>query len=702
MASGLSAFVPQNSNSENDGSNSNVSNNNRSNNNRSNNNRSNNNRTLRVPYKKRKQQLFANNDDLEQWSKYEGIDYSTREPLITQLFDTDQLPQELHTKYGVEQVTRSYIYIISKKVDGRTFFKIGMSNLGNTKQKVSTRLESAQTFLIPGFENAGFKLHYVFFYRREAQQSGTSYGELIERALHKYLKIKYEQAVIYMPSKHRSEWYLPEIDQYETFIDEVLKFISVQTPEPEEAYYFTTTKRGALKRQYSDQFMPKTTRSDIIEHRHDYVEQKKSQYAQVQKNKQHISLRRGNKKYFMEKLVVAAARGGRPPPLGRDLEIVDIYYHKTKTDELRKFGEYYAQIKNTRAGHENNLPTGIIVSFEETTTKKFFSHISHVLDYMKQAGTLEDYSMVNNYNYYYDLPIKKAKLYLKRGMNVNYQYTPSQCKWLLGRVVRDKEDNLFRAVEITETRGKKVDKIIYHELQKTNLKYKEPRVVKKADPNIAIQLAVDYHENRLHVGIKHKIDNSLDGRGDVGMGAPPPRSGGNSAYDVFDFVKFKPNYFRVNGQPDPKEYLGVILQKKWNYVKNNDTGEMEYEYQYEILFDNDELWQFSVGQVDDKKVAVKLSTVGQNSKRQIKTFLDGRRLKKNVIYRLYEKYGIQRPDLQQGSLMLPNAPVIVRPRRSTGRQNTRRQGTSPTQRRTRSKRPNSASVASRTRSARPL
>ena len=677
--------------------------------------------TNRISYKKRKKQLRANGDEVEQWSEYEGIDYSTREPLISQLFDTDQLPQELHTKYGVEQVTRSYIYIISKKVDGRTFFKIGMSNLGNTKQKVSTRLESAQTFLIPGFENAGFKLHYVFFYRREAQQSGTSYGELIERSLHKYLKIKYERAVVYMPTKHRSEWYLPDLDQYGSFIDEDLKFISVQTPEPEEAYHFSIARKGDVKRQYSDQFMPKPTRNDIIEHRHDYVEQKKNQYSQVQKKKEHLSLKHGNKKYFMDKLVVAAEKDGRSPPLGRNMKLVDIYYHKTKTDELRKYGEYYAQVKKTQTGQENNIPTGIIISFEETTTsasrgpgasessnvtKKFFSHISHVLDYMKQIKTLEDYSMVNNYHYYYDLPVKKAKLYLTRGMNASYQYMPSQCKWLLGRVVRDKDDNLFRAVEITETRTKKADKIIFHQLQKTNLEYKEPRVVKKAIPSIAIQLAVDYHENRVHVDIKHKIDNSLDVPGSAAT------SSSNSAYDVFDFVEFEANYFYKNKKRDPNKYLGVILQKKWNYVKNKDTEQMEYEYQYEILFDNNELWQFNVEHVDNCKVATKLSAVDESSKSQIKTFLDGIRLKKNVIYRLYEKYGIQRPDVQQGPLTLPPEPVISRAgrqgtgRQGTGRQGTARQGTArqgtKNQRKTRSKRPKSTSVAGRLRSSKAL
>ena len=183
----------------------------------------------KVSYKKRKEEKSEKEDA---WLVVDGIEYSTTEPLISQLFNTKQFPPKVHvgSDKSSYDVNRSYIYIISKKVDGRTFLKIGMSRLGNSRQKISTRLESAQTFLIPGLENNGFKLHYVFFYRREAASTGTSFAELIERSLHKFLKDKYERAIIHMPSNRPSEWYLPDVKNYKEIINDALMFISVQNP----------------------------------------------------------------------------------------------------------------------------------------------------------------------------------------------------------------------------------------------------------------------------------------------------------------------------------------------------------------------------------------------------------------------------------------------------------------------------------------
>ena len=117
----------------------------------------------------------------------QGIDYSTTEQLVSELFDDEHFPQKIRTFQDEEpvDVIRSYIYIISKVVDGRTFIKIGMSNF-EARQKLATRLESAQTFLIPGLENGGFKLHNIFFYRREAKHvASTPFAQLVEQGLHK-------------------------------------------------------------------------------------------------------------------------------------------------------------------------------------------------------------------------------------------------------------------------------------------------------------------------------------------------------------------------------------------------------------------------------------------------------------------------------------------------------------------------------------
>lgn len=610
-----------------------------------------------ISYKNRKKQRSGRKSK-EQWAKYDGIEYSTNESLISQIFNTEQMPQELYTDYGVERINRSYIYIISKKIDGRTFLKIGMSNLGNSKYKISTRLESAQTFLIPGLEHSGFKLHYVFLYRREAQQAGTSYGELVERSLHKYLNLKFENVVVYMPSNHRSEWYLPEIDKYKVFVDNVLDFISVQTPAPEEAYHFKTTNKGILKREYSDQFMPKKNRADVLKYRHDHVMHKRLERDKEIQTKQQTTLKRGNKAYFETKLI-SVVGGKKIHPLGKDLRLTEIYYHHTKTEALRKYGEYYAQVVDTRPAHINTPPSKVIISFQATApvtgAKKFYSHISHILEYMKQINTLDEFSMENNYHYYYNDPIKVAKSYLNRNTGTNYEYRSTECKWLIGRVVRSKNNKLYRVVEITETAVKKVDKIILHEIIAENLKFKEPRVVKRAEPKVTIQLAVDYHENTRHEIIKYNIDNS------IGNGITLTPDGGDGAdYELFDFIMFKPNFFKIDSKWDPNHHIGVILQKKWNYAHDKDTDKTEYEYQYEMLLNDDRLWELNTKSVDASSNRI---TSDGNGKKKIKAFLDKTRFKKNVIYRLYDKYGIGRPDVQQGTLTLPQTrPIITHPR----------------------------------------
>lgn len=599
-----------------------------------------------VSYKERKDQSPGRE---EKWLEQDGIEYSTNEPLITSLFDMKQLPEVVHNAYGVNKVNRSYIYIISKKIDRRTFFKIGMSNLGNTKSKISTRLESAQTFLIPGLKNNGFKLHYVFFYRREALDSGTSYGELIERELHSYLKFKFEKAVIYMPTNHRSEWYLPDVKNYKTFINEVLMYISVQIPEPEEAYHFFISGSGRNKklvREHKEQFMEKASNEEIIEHRHDHIAQKKTQRAETDKIKQRPLLKRGNARYFTDKLIRKSLQNN--PPLGKNITVVNIYYHKQKSDILRTFGEYYVQIENTNRRQVNTPPSNIIISFTDnkTTPAKYFTHISHVLGMMKTEETLEAYGLLNNYNYYYDKPIKDAKLFLNRESNAVYKYTINKCQWLLGRVVRDKSDNLYRAVELAQSQNiNYVKKVIYHQVD-DKYEFINPRVVRKADPRVAITLAVDFHENRNHIGLKYNIDNANSVRGKQ----LPTRPAEN--YDLYDFVQFKPNYFKIGDQMDPEQHIGVILQKKWDYAKNHDTGESQYEYQYEILFSDGPLWNFSTDEVDNNSNPFK-------NKRQIKKFLDSATNKKNAIYHLYEKYGIDRPDVQLGSTTLPASSMRV-------------------------------------------
>lgn len=612
----------------------------------------------KVSYKKRKEEKSEKEDA---WLAVDGIEYSTTEPLISQLFNTKQFPPKVHvgSDKSSYDVNRSYIYIISKKVDGRTFIKIGMSRLGNSRQKISTRLESAQTFLIPGLENNGFKLHYVFFYRREAASTGTSFAELIERSLHKFLKDKYERAIIHMPSNRPSEWYLPDVKNYKEIINDALMFISVQNPGPEEAYHFKRKSRNSkiLVREHKDMFLKSQPPEKIIEYRHDFLAFKKEKATEASTRPQ---TRRGNKKYFMDKLVNNPNQD-IPPPLGDKITIVDIYYHRTATDSLRKFGEYYVQIKNSQTKAAKKTPGGIILSYttDNGSEKKYFSHISHILDVMHEMTTIETYGLLPNYNYYHNYPIKIAKLFLNRESGVNYEYAPSQCKWLLNRIVRDTENKLYRAVSIKTSRNNKVSKIVYNEIHEQNYKIKRPLVVKEAEPMIAIKLTVDYHDNIKHELVKYKIDNSPNTSGQSVMK--------NETYDLFDFVQFDENYFKEDGKDDPNQYIGVILQKKWNYAKNKDTKKIEFEYQYEILFDNSKIWEFNTEEVDNNS---KLFA----HKRSIQTFLDNAKFKKNAMYHLYEKYGLPNPDVDAASSALPTPLVrVARPQESTRKKNSKKQ-----------------------------
>ena len=251
------------------------------------------------------------------------------------------------------------------------------------------------------------------------------------------------------------------------------------------------------------------------------------------------------------------------------------------------------QIKNSQTKAAKKTPGGIILSYttDNGSEKKYFSHISHILDVMHEMTTIETYGLLPNYNYYHNYPIKIAKLFLNRESGVNYEYAPSQCKWLLNRIVRDTENKLYRAVNIKTSRNNKVSKIVYNEIHEQNYKIKRPLVVKEAEPMIAIKLTVDFHDNIKHELVKYKIYNSPNTSGQSVMK--------NETYDLFDFVQFDKNYFKEDGKDYPKQYIGVILQKKWNYAKNKDTKKIEFEYQYEILFDNSKIWELNTEEVDN-------------------------------------------------------------------------------------------------------
>ena len=110
------------------------------------------------------------------------------------------------------EIKVAYIYIISKYIDGNTFYKVGLGGTG-----VGSRLGGAQTFLIPGLgSSTGFKVHYLFFFHDKYKNhylyppaaGGSTLAEKIETTVHNNLREYLTAANITFKNNHPSEWYL--------------------------------------------------------------------------------------------------------------------------------------------------------------------------------------------------------------------------------------------------------------------------------------------------------------------------------------------------------------------------------------------------------------------------------------------------------------------------------------------------------------
>lgn len=110
------------------------------------------------------------------------------------------------------EIKVAYIYIISKYINGNTFYKVGLGGTGE-----SSRLGGAQTFLIPGLgETTGFKVHYLFFFHDMYKRpyfyppaaSGETLAKKIEANVHKNLRYYLTAANITFKNNYPSEWYL--------------------------------------------------------------------------------------------------------------------------------------------------------------------------------------------------------------------------------------------------------------------------------------------------------------------------------------------------------------------------------------------------------------------------------------------------------------------------------------------------------------
>ena len=120
--------------------------------------------------------------------------------------------ENLKLIFRKQKVNTTYIYIISKVINDQTFYKIGTTQSqtygSNSKRG---RLSEAQTFLIPGLKDIGFKVHYLFFYYDKPKDT-SSISLIIEKQLHNVLRLKFKYSVIKFPTYISSEWYLPGRD----------------------------------------------------------------------------------------------------------------------------------------------------------------------------------------------------------------------------------------------------------------------------------------------------------------------------------------------------------------------------------------------------------------------------------------------------------------------------------------------------------
>ena len=532
-------------------------------------------------YKRRKTQKTGKDSA---FVKDDGIDYNGNDPLISDLFDEDLLPSEIKTKSGVEQLKRSYIYIISKKIDGRTFIKIGVSN--------TTRLRfvTLQNALIPGLENIGFKLHYLLFYKNESSETSNTYAESIEQELHKILRKseQYKNLVIHFPSNKPSEWYLPDSDKYREFFDFVLDFISMQTPNPETGYHFFV-ENNKNTREFKTKFLRVSTRQEILQYRKDHS--KKKLAADIEATKQEKAkqqkdiFKKGTKAYFMEKLVNSPTN-----VLDNKYKVADVMYHKGKTDSIRTHGNYYVRIAKSSNSKVNKkrdlrkLKSYIQLSYSEQIGEEtyYWTHIFNLLVKMKEIGSLEKVGLQSNYNYYFAQPLLDAKRLISSFSNKDVTLKKTQVNWIIGRHARDNKGDLYVATSLSTTNTGRINGVMFSPVNPENMLRIEGSKEVKANVIIAISLVIEYHEeNPLP---SYAIDEEY-------------QEEPSTKYQIYDFILLDANYFKnfETQEPIQDTFIGIIMQNYDKFDKDSGT----YKNYYDILFE-DEMWRLETDSVDAK------------------------------------------------------------------------------------------------------
>ena len=158
-----------------------------------------------------------------------GIEFDGSDENIKTMFG-----KLINSEDGEEQFI-NYIYVISKKVDNRTFIKVGVSEKYSEKDPLS-RIRQGQTFLLPGLENIGFKIHYIYKYvQAKNKYNQKPHVMIVEGKLHELIRAKYSSYVMNFMSGVVSEWYLPD-ESYFVLFNFIRGVICAQKEMPSMIY----------------------------------------------------------------------------------------------------------------------------------------------------------------------------------------------------------------------------------------------------------------------------------------------------------------------------------------------------------------------------------------------------------------------------------------------------------------------------------
>jgi hypothetical protein len=531
----------------------------------------------------------------EKYIRHQGVDYDGSDPLITEVFDE---PIQLQTQNGVEKVKRSLVYIISKQVDGRTFLKIGAGK--STLSSTGGRLGDIQTVLLPGLENSGFRLLYIFIYPYQTPV-GNSYSESIEKTLHKYLRYEstYKSTVLRFPSGYHSEWYLPEPNQYKNFLEFVFDFISVQIPFPEASHHFYTQPGGGalgMVRRRKSNFMEVSTREAILKFRQNFLKYKSNT---TEMHKAEREKKAGNITYFKRRLLKP-----NTSPLGGEYTILDVIYQRGATTNNKIHGEYYVLFRrNTKRRSK------LTVYFNDEHGD--WTHISEVLAHMHKLGTLEQFELSTNYHHYARGPIERAKQMLQKyHADDNVGFKKSELGWLIGRDVIDKNNEKFKASKLVMS-GQRVSAVQY--------KRERDGAIKTAKPRVAMKLTIDYFHGE--ISKDHAITDDFK------------EAVVATTYVKDDFIEFNPNYFidESTKKNIPERSVALVLKDAYY---DFDKATKQPELFYDLLFEH-EIWFLRASDVDANSTIL---TSNQKHLITITAFLSNVSQHRNRIIHLLDKY----------------------------------------------------------------